>query len=224
MSNPISRLLAQAQGPEAAKALASGDTARQVRQIQRQGNVYLVSALPDATNAPYDGQEILIRIGSGEGLVWRFRYSIDAVNSGQHPWEFIGGSNLHSAVPGSGLYTFGSASFGTVWASMPSGPLITLPFKGLYRIEAQVQAVHNAFSGLLGLGVRATIAGGNTSYVSYFSSNTINERSSLAIVAQDMAAAADGEVVSLQITGNNTTASAWALNDSFISVRPQAVG
>ena len=83
--------------------------------------VPVVTTLP---TSPADGTVIDYIADSTNGVVWRFRYR--AASGSAYKWEFVGGSPLRSTAGG-------TATTSDTLVSV-SGPSITLPFDGDYRI------------------------------------------------------------------------------------------
>jgi hypothetical protein len=134
MAHPITRLLAQASG--AVETARGSQNSRDITTLQRNpGSTVLVpSLLAVANNAPFDGQEIAMRVGStlkvlrgysdpnNDGVVWRFRYSADAAQAGNLAWEFIGGPALYA-------FNDGVVSSASTFYANPGGlPLLTVPY------------------------------------------------------------------------------------------------
>lgn len=85
----------------------------------------IVTDLPDVG---YSGQVVRVLVNEDAGWVWEFVYS--EPHSGIHRWFYKGGSPITNQVPAS------ETTASTTYADLASsGPSVTLPLPGVYRVE-----------------------------------------------------------------------------------------
>jgi hypothetical protein len=102
--------------------------------------------------SPSAGDEYYYVADSTDGVVWHLRYK-DSTNK----WEFVGGAPL-AAVQNIGTSsTLNAATLGTSYVyaltSGVSGPSLTVPFAGTYRIEFGFDASNSNNDKIIGMGL-----------------------------------------------------------------------
>lgn len=91
----------------------------------------VVTSLPVS---PSDGNEVLLKVGSGDtAVLWHMKY--DASVSDAYKWRFLGGVPLAARVN-----TGEATSSGTYTDLATVGPLVTIPYTGVYDVR------HGCFS------------------------------------------------------------------------------
>jgi hypothetical protein len=138
---------------------------RRVEEAWRLGRITgTIGPAPEVTALPTtdltDGQEADLIVDSagayGGPYIWRFKYR--AATAGTYKWHAIGPEPLsHRVMPGQTHPGGGPA----VWADLATvGPLITVPFAGIYRVD--FGATINVLAGADGYaGIRYGTGGAN---------------------------------------------------------------